>query len=95
MLRPNGARLLVKRVEEKKPESELIIVPETISQKPSAFAVVYAIGTLKQGGVSVGDLVVLRDYVGAPAEVFLPGDETPTECIIVNEDEVLAVVEGV
>jgi len=94
MLQPKGARVLVKRIEQAKPESELIIIPDSVQQKSSAFAMVFAIGTLKQGGIAIGDIVVLMDYVGAPVNVTLPGDESWTECLIVNEDEVLAVVEG-
>jgi co-chaperonin GroES (HSP10) len=95
MIQPNGARVLVKRIEQAKPETELIIIPDTIEQKSSSFAIVLAIGKLQQGGIEVGDIVVLKDYVGAPAFVLLPGDEDKTECLIVNEEEILAVVEGV
>jgi co-chaperonin GroES (HSP10) len=95
MIQPIGARLLVKRIEQAKPETQHIIIPETIEQKSSAFAAVFAIGTLKQDGIEVGDIVILMDYVGAPANVTLPGDETETECLIVNEDDVLAVVHGI
>jgi len=95
MLQPNGARLLVKRIEQAMPETQHIIIPETVEQKSSAFAIVLGVGTLKQGGVEVGDIVVLMDYVGAPVQVLLPGDEEKTECLIVNEDDVLAVMEGV
>jgi len=95
MIRPMGARLLVKRIEQAKPESQLIVIPDTVQDKPSIFAIVFAIGKLVQGGISVGDIIILKDFVGAPAVVTLPGDEAQTECLIVNEDDVLAVTEGV
>lgn len=95
MITPMGARLLVKRIEQAQPKTQHIIIPETVEQKSSAFAIVLGIGTLKQGGVEIGDIVVLMDYVGALALVLLPGDEDKTECLIVNEDEVLAVMQGV
>jgi co-chaperonin GroES (HSP10) len=96
MIKPLGARLLVQRIDQAKPDTQLIVIPDTIQDKPSIFAVVWAIGTLKQGGIEPGDIVILKDYVGAPASVVLPGDDgRETDCIIVNEDDVLAVTEGV
>lgn len=92
MIHPRGARLLVQRIEEAKPSTSLIEIPETIQDKPSQFAVVWAIGTLVQGGVQVGDMVILKDFAGAPVQTTLPGDETETECLIVPEEDVLAVV---
>jgi co-chaperonin GroES (HSP10) len=87
-----GTRLLVKRIEQAKPDTQLIVIPDTVQDKPSIFAIVFAIGKLVHGGVEVGDIVILKDFTGAPALVQLPGDEQQTECIIVNEDDVLAVV---
>lgn len=95
MIKVMGARLLVQRIEQKKPESELVIVPDTIQDKPSNTAVVWGVGKLEHGGVDVGDLVVIKDFVGAPVPVTLPGDELETDCVIVNEEDVLAVIEGV
>lgn len=93
MIQPLGARLLVKRIEEAKPETQLVIIPDSVQDKPSIFAIVFALGKLVQGGIVVGDIVVLKDFTGAPALVTLPGDQVATECIIVNEDDVLAVME--
>lgn len=92
MIRPMGARALVKRLDAPKPESSLIVVPDTVQDKPSQFAVVLAIGVLVQGGFDVGDTVVLRDFAGAP--VLVNFDEEQIEAAIVNEDDVLMVVEG-
>ena len=95
MLRPMGARLLVKRIEQAKPDTQLIVIPDSVQDKPSIFAIVFAIGKLQQFGIMVGDIVILKDFVGAPCVVTLPGDEAQTDCLIVNEDDVLAVTEGV
>ncbi len=92
MIRPLGARALVKRLDAPKPESQLLIIPESVEDKPSVFALVLAIGTLKQGGFDVGDMVVLRDFAGAPAEADLDGELI--EAAIVSEDDVLMVLDG-
>ena len=95
MIQPRGPRVLVQRVEEKQPETQHIIIPETVQDKPSQFAVVLALGTLVQGGLSVGDMVILKDFVGAPCTTVLPGDQAQTDCLLVMEEDILAVVEGV
>lgn len=92
MMQPMGPRVLVKRLDAPKPESQLIITPETIEDKPSQFALVLAIGKLVSGGFDVGDTVVLRDFAGAPCNVTL--DDQIIEASIVMEDDVLMVVEG-
>jgi co-chaperonin GroES (HSP10) len=86
-----GARALVKRLDRPKPESSLIVVPDTVQDKPSQFAVVLAVGTLKQGGFAAGDTVILSDYAGAPALVEFDG--AMIDAAIVPEEHVLAVVE--
>lgn len=91
MIRPVGARLLVKRLDAVRLQSELIVIPETVEDKPSQFALVLSIGTLKHGGVEVGDAVILRDFSGAPARTEFDGEML--DAAIVGEDEVLAVVE--
>ena len=93
MIQPISSRLLVQRIDQARPESSLIVVPDTVRDKPSQFAAVLAIGKLNQGGVEVGDLVVLKDFCGAPVFTVLPGDTTETECAFVDEEDVLAVVE--
>lgn len=90
MIKPLGARALVLRLPEPKPESSLLITPETVEDKPSKFAVVLAIGTLQQGGFDVGDTVILQDYVGAPCTTEIDG--ATVEAAIVTEDQVLAVM---
>jgi co-chaperonin GroES (HSP10) len=87
-----GARALVKRVDAPKPESSLIITPETVEAKPSPYAVVIAVGKLVQGGFAPADVVLLHDYAGAPCNVELDGEVI--EAVVVSEDDVLCVVEG-
>jgi len=96
VIQPRGARVLVKRIEQARPETQLIIVPETVEDKPSQYGLVLAFGRLVQGGIVVGDIVLLKDYAGAPCFTRVsPEDTEDTECALVNEDDVLAVVEGV
>jgi co-chaperonin GroES (HSP10) len=68
-------------------------VPDTVQDKPSQFGLVLAIGALKHGGFDVGDMVVLRDFAGAPCNVDLDGEMI--EAAIVTEDDVLLVIEEV
>lgn len=92
MVKPLGARALVKRLDAPRPKSSLIEIPDTIEEKPSQFALVLAVGALVQGGFKVNDIVILRDFAGAPCEVLV--NDVVLEAVIVPEDEVLAVVEG-
>lgn len=93
MIQPMGARALVKRLEAPPMKSEHIIIPDTISgEKPTQFAVVVAIGKLKQGGFKPGDTVVLSDFSGAPCKFLLEGEWL--EGHIVDENDVLMVIEG-
>ena len=92
MMRPLGARALVKRMEAPKPTSSLIVVPDTVANAPSQFALVLAVGTLAHGGFDVGDTVVLSNYSGAPCQIELDGEML--DALIVPESDVLAVVEG-
>jgi co-chaperonin GroES (HSP10) len=90
MLQPRGPRLLVKRIEAPKPESTLVVIPDTIEQRESMYALVIAVGN-KVEGVSVADTVILTAYSGSPVEVDLDGEKI--EALIVMSDDVLAVVE--
>lgn len=90
MILPVGARVVVKRLEEPKPQSQLIEIPESIVDVPSKFALVLSIGKLVNGGIRPGDTVILKDYVGAAATTTF-GDET-IDVLVVSEDDVLAVV---
>jgi co-chaperonin GroES (HSP10) len=90
MLKPIGARVVVKRLELPKPESSLIVIPESVSDKPSPYALVLAVGQLQSGGFDVGDTVILSDYAGVNCVMVLDGESIPA--IIVPEGDVLAVV---
>lgn len=92
MVKPLGARAFVKRLDAPKPTSSLIEIPDTIVNKPSPYALVLAVGKLVQGGFKPNDVVILRDFAGSPCTVML--NDNPIEGMIVPEDEVLAVVEG-
>jgi chaperonin GroES len=96
MIQPMGARVLVKRLEAAKPTSSLIIIPDTVEDgKPSQFGLVIALGTKVREAITPGDVVILKDYTGAPVFVKLDGPEGDvTECTIVPEDDILMVIEG-
>ncbi len=95
-VRPLRDRILVKRVEEQEQRIGGIIVPDTAKEKPQHAAVI-AVGTgrLNDEGktipvdVKVGDHVLIGKYSGT--EIKLDGEEY----LIVREDEVLGVAEGV
>lgn len=91
MVRPMGPRALVKRLEEPKPESSVIVVPDTVGGPPSQYAIVIAVGTLEQGGFDAGDVVILDNYAGAPCNVEIDGEVV--EAVMVSEKNVLAVVD--
>ena len=90
MIRPMGARALVKRLDAPKPESQHIIIPESVQDRLSQFGLVLAVGDLKQGGFDVGDMVILANYTGAPCTVEFDGDVI--DAVMVGEEHVLAVV---
>ena len=92
MITVRGPRALVKRLEAPKPASQSIIIPDSVVEKASPFAIVLAIGKLVQGGFEPGDTVLLQDYTGYPCVIDLDG--TQIEGLIVPEDSVLAVVEN-
>ena len=96
MLQPRGPRVLVKRLDEPaQAEGSLIIIPDTVDAKPSAYGLVLAVGTLVHGGFGPGDVVLMKDYSGFPVQVKLVDDDSPeTECSLVMEDDVLAVLDG-
>jgi len=95
-VRPLRDRILVKRVEEQEQRIGGIIVPDTAKEKPQQ-ATVIAVGSgrVTDDGkkipvdVKVGDHVLIGKYSGT--EIKLDGEEF----LIVREDEVLGVAEGV
>lgn len=95
-LRPLHDRILVKRVEEKEQIRGGIIIPDTAKEKPQEGEVIAVgqgkvldNGTKVEMAVKAGDRVLFGKYSGS--EVKLDGQEY----LIMREDEVLGVIEGV
>jgi chaperonin GroES len=95
-VRPLRDRILVKRVDEQEQRIGGIIVPDTAKEKPQQ-ATVIAVGSgrVNDDGqkipldVKVGDHVLIGKYSGT--DIKLDGQEY----LIVREDEILGVAEGV
>jgi len=95
-VRPLRDRILVKRIEEQEQRIGGIIIPDTAKEKPQqAKVVAVGSGRVTDDGktvpleVQVGDYVLLGKYSGS--DITLDGKEY----LIVREDEVLGVAEGV
>lgn len=95
-IRPLRDRLLVERIEEPEQRVGGIIVPDTAKEKPQQGRVVaVGKGRVNEKGevfpldVKAGETVLFGKYAGV--EVKLDG----TEYLILREDEVLGVTEGV
>lgn len=95
-IRPLRDRLLVERIEEPEQRVGGIIVPDTAKEKPQQGRVVaVGKGRVNDKGevfpldVQAGETVLFGKYAGV--EVKLDG----TEYLILREDEVLGVTEGV
>jgi len=95
-VRPLRDRILVKRIEEQEQRIGGIIIPDTAKEKPQqAKVVAVGSGRVTDEGktvpieVQVGDYVLLGKYSGS--DITLDGEEY----LIVREDEVLGVAEGV
>src|SRR5437660_10466008 len=95
-VRPLRDRLLVKRIEEDEQRIGGIIIPDTAKEKPqTAKVVAVGKGRVNDKGnvfpldVKVGDHVLIGKYAGT--EIKLDGQEY----LIVREEEVLGVAEGV
>jgi chaperonin GroES len=95
-VRPLRDRVLVKRVEEPEQRIGGIIVPDTAKEKPLQARVVSAgTGRINDDGkvipldVKAGDYVLVGKYAGT--EIKVDGEEY----LIVREDEILGVAEGI
>jgi len=95
-LRPLHDRILVKRIEENEQIHGSIIIPDTAKEKPHEGVVIAAgqgkvleNGTRLEMNVKPGDRILFGKYSGA--EVKIDGEEF----LIIREDEVFGVVEGV
>jgi len=92
--RPLHDRILVKRLDEGEQKQGGIIIPDSAKEKPQQ-AEVKAVGSgkLMENGervapeVKPGDRVLFGKYSGS--ETKIDGDE----CLILREDEILAVIE--
>jgi chaperonin GroES len=95
-MRPLHDRILVERVEEQEQRVGGIIIPDTAKEKPQQGRVV-AVGNGRRTekgelvplDVKAGDTVLFGKYAGS--EIKIDG----REYLILREDEVLGVVEGV
>jgi chaperonin GroES len=95
-VRPLSDRVLVKRLEAQEQRIGGIIVPDTAKEKPQqAEVIAVGNGRMNDDGkaipldVKVGDHVLIGKYSGT--EIKLDGGEY----LIVREDEILGVAEGV
>ena len=95
-VRPLRDRILVKRVEEQEQRVGGIIIPDTAKEKPqTAKVVAVGRGRVNDKGevfpldVKPGEYVLIGKYAGA--EIKLDGEEY----LILREEEVLGVAEGV
>ena len=94
-VRPLHDRIIVQRLEEGEQRIGGIIIPDSAKEKPQQGKVIAAgNGKVKDDGkrialdVKSGDLILFGKYSGQ--EIKLEGEE----CLIMGEDEVLAVIEG-
>jgi chaperonin GroES len=95
-VRPLRDRILVKRLEEQEQRIGGIIIPDTAKEKPqTAKVVAVGKGRVNDEGkvfpldVKIGDYVLIGKYAGT--DIKLDGEEY----LIVREDEVLGIAEGV
>lgn len=95
-VRPLRDRILVKRIEEEEQKVGGIIIPDTAKEKPQQGKVVaVGNGRVNDEGkvlpldVKAGDTILFGKYAGT--EIKIEGQEY----LILREDEVLGVVEGV
>ena len=95
-VRPLRDRVLVTRLEEQEQRFGGIIIPDTAKEKPQQGKVVAAgsgrvndKGTVQPLDIKVGDTVLFGKYSGT--EIKIEGQDY----LILREDEVLGVVEGV
>ena len=95
-VRPLRDRVLLKRLEEQEQKVGGIIIPDTAKEKPQQGKVIAAgTGRINDEGkvipldVKVGDTVLFGKYSGT--EIKLEG----TEYLIVREEEILGILEGV
>jgi len=99
-IRPLGDRILVKQNEAKEKSKGGIIIPETAQEKPVEGKVI-AVGNgriLNDGnrypvGVKKGDVVLFNRYSGT--KVSSAQFDLSDDLILIREEDVLGVIEGV
>jgi chaperonin GroES len=94
-IRPINEKVLVKRLEAETKTKGGIVLPDTAKEKPKEGKVVeVGTGKLMKNGerskfqVKKGDRVIFSPYAGT--EIKQDGEEY----LLINEDDILAVVEG-
>ncbi len=94
-IRPINEKVLVKRLEAETKTKGGIVLPDTAKEKPKEGKVVeVGTGKLMKNGerakfqVKKGDRVIFSPYAGT--EIKQDGEEF----LLINEDDILAVVEG-
>ena len=88
-VKPVGRRVLVKRIEEEEKKVGNIIIPDTAKEKPQMGKVVEVADVPKDDDplpVKKDDKVIFGKYAGT--EVEIDGEEY----LILNEDDILAIV---
>lgn len=94
LFQPMGPRLLVKRLDEAAPVSQLIEVVQH-NPNPSRYALILAVGKMEQSPeLEVGMVVLLKDYSGAPVQIELEDGSPAEECAVIMESDVLGIMEG-
>lgn len=90
-LKPVNRKLIVQREEEKEVKKGGIIIPDTAKEKPQKGKVV-AVSDVKKDEdpmpVKEGDIILFGKYAGTEINV------DDQEYLILNEDEILAIVQG-
>jgi len=92
MLQPYGDRILLTRIPAPRLTSSLLIMPDTISERPSPFGMVLAVGSKVTEDVKPGDTVVMSDYSGAPVRTEFEGIDV--DAFVVPMSAVLMTIEG-
>lgn len=90
MLQPVGPRLLIKPIDAPRLTSETIIIPDSVQEEKSGYALVLAVGKAVTEDIKVADTIFVSKYAGAPLTVELDG--TKLEALVIMETDVLGVL---
>lgn len=92
-LKPLGARVVIKQLEEESKTKSGLIIPDTAKEKSRRGEVVavgegeYDDGRLIPMQVKIGDFVIYREYAGD--EIKLDGEKV----LILKEEDIIAIIE--